>query len=361
MAEKDEGMGGWSGSIGTISREYSSGNLSRLKNTYNYGVNIKNSLVKRFYGFNINVNDSFQVLFTFNILTSVKGFSFKNSYKFFSSNIFKTTTFAVLTFTSSCLSATYGIGKFFITSRLRVVKEWTIGGVILFTCFSSTFVLRLLYTEMVFFAFNYNTGWFSNKLVPRLAMYLVWGLPSFILNLRRLFATGGVEKTLKLLSFYPQVMLAPCFIFFTFEWYGEMEQEKRSNTDENGNNTNKTVQKSNHIKVDIKECDQDVRKRPGFRIWTFGSLINAVYMILIPSVFIIFTKPIDGLFPMDVAQEYKGLVAFLIYVFPVYIVFTTLMTLHFYGHVLFNSFFFRNSYLEKYIKESHSFDPDDLR
>ena len=146
-------------------------------------------LLARSCHFNINVNVSFQVLFTFNILTSVKGFAFKNSYRFFSPNIFKTTTFAVLTFTSSCLSATYGIGKFFITSRLRVLKEWSIGAVLLFTCFSSTFILRLLYTEMVFFAFNYNTGWFSNKLVPRLAIYLVWGLPSFILNLRRLFAT----------------------------------------------------------------------------------------------------------------------------------------------------------------------------
>jgi hypothetical protein len=184
----------------------------------------------------------------------------------------------------------------------------------------------------------------------------VWGLPSFILNLRRLFATGGVEKTLKLLSFYPQVMLAPCFIFFTFEWYAEIGQEQSSDTDKNGNNTNKTVQKSNHIKVDIR----DVRKRTGFRVWTFGSLINAVYMILLPSIFIIFTKPIDGLVPWDVAPEYKGLIAFLIYVFPVYIVFAALMALHFYGHVLFNSLFFRNSYLEKYIKEAHSFDPDDL-
>jgi hypothetical protein len=31
MAEKDEGMGIWSWSTGTISREYSSGNLYELK------------------------------------------------------------------------------------------------------------------------------------------------------------------------------------------------------------------------------------------------------------------------------------------------------------------------------------------
>ena len=41
--------------------------------------------------------------------------------------------------------------------------------------------------------------------------------------------------TLKLISFYPQVILAPCFIFFTFEWFGDLVPEENSNIDENGN------------------------------------------------------------------------------------------------------------------------------
>ena len=280
----------------------------------------------------------------------MKGFAFKNSYKFFSSNIFRTTTFGVLTFTSSCLSATYGIGKFFVTSRLRLLKEWSVGGVLLFMCFSSSFILRLFYTEMVFFAFNYNTGWLSNQLVPRLAIYLVWGIPSFILNLKRLFVTGGVEKTLKLLSYYPQVMLAPCIIFFTFEWQGQQTQGNNSVVYIKGNNNNHAQ------KQFTKPSQEEITKQPGFRVWTFGSLINALYILLIPSIFIIFCRPIEGLIPRNVDPQYEGLIVFLLYVFPAYIFFFILIFTHFYGHTCFNSIFFHSSYVERYIKYSHSFD-----
>ena len=294
-----------------------------------------------------------QVLLTFNILTTVKGFAFENSYKFFSSNIFRTTTFGVLTFTSSCLSATYGIGKFFVTSRLRLLKEWSVGGVLLFMCFSSTFILRLFYTEMVFFAFNYNTGWLSNRLVPRLAIYLVWGIPSFILNLKRLFATGGVEKTLKLLSYYPQVMVAPCITFFTFEWQGPQSRRNNSDVYEKGSNNN---QAPKHI---TKPSQEEVTKQSGFRVWTFGSLINALYMLLIPSIFIIFCRPIEGLVPGTVDPQYQGLIVFLFYVLPVYIFFFILIFMHFYGHTCFNSIFFHNIFVEKYLIHCLSFDPDE--
>ena len=76
----------------------------------------------------------------------------------------------------------------------------------------------------------------------------------------------------------------------------------------------------------IPNCTfKDVRKTPGFRVWTFGSLINAAYMILIPSVLVLFNKPDDNFFPWHVSHENKGLVAFFLYVLPVYLVFATLM------------------------------------
>ena len=283
----------------------------------------------------------------------MKGFAFKNSYKFFSSNIFRTTTFGVLTFTSSCLSATYGIGKFFVTSRLKLVREWSLGSVLLFMCFSSAFILRLFYTEMVFFAFNYESGWLSHSLIPRLAIYLMWGIPSFIFNLTRLLATDGITKTLKLLSFYPQVLLAPCFIFFTFEWFGD-ERGFNSNCVDKNDNVKKKPENNN----DVQLSGTYSQKTIGFRVWIVGSIANAIYMLLIPSVFVIFVTPVDGLIPFNVSPDWRGMIVFLLYVFPIYIAFLIMLAMHLYGDIIFNALFFHNSFLEKYIKKSHFFDPD---
>ena len=82
-------------------------------------------------------------------------------------------------------------------------------------------------------------------------------------------------------------------------------------------------------------------------------------MILIPSVLVLFNKPDDNFFPWHVSHENKGVVAFFLYVLPVYLVFATLIAFHFYGHIFYNSFFFHNPRVEKYIKEANSFDPDD--
>ena len=133
-----------------------------------------------------------------------------------------------------------------------------------------------------------------------------------------------------------------------------MVPEENSNIDENGNTTRTMIQNNKVSKTNL----QDVRKRPGFRVWTFGSVINAAYMILIPSIFIIFTSPTDSILPWNITPEFKGVVAFLLYVFPVYVVLVSCIAMHFYGNVLFNSLFFRNSFLEKYIKDAHSFDPE---
>ena len=283
----------------------------------------------------------------------MKGFNFKNSYKFLSSNMFKTTTFGVITFASSCLSATYGIGKFFVTSRLKLVKDWSLGGVLLFMCFSSAFILRLFYTEMVFFAFNYDTGWLSHSLIPRLAIYLMWGIPSFLFNLTKLLATGGIDKTWKLLSFYPQVLLAPCFIFFTFEWCGDERGLNSNCVDENDN-----VQKKPENNNDVQLSGTYSPKTIGFRVWTVGSIVNAIYMLLIPSVFVIFVTPVDGLIPFHVTPEWRGMIVFSFYVLPIYIAFLIMLAMHLYGDIIFNALFFHNSFLEKYIKKSHFFDPD---
>ena len=239
--------------------------------------------------------------------------------------MFKTTTFGVITFATSCLSATYGIGKFFVTSRLKLVKEWSLGGVLLFMCFSSAFILRLFYTEIVFFAFNYDGGWLSRSLIPRLAIYLMWGIPSFIFNLTKLLATGGIDKTLKLLSFYPQVLLAPCFIFFTFEWFGD-ERGLDSNCVDENDNVKKKPENSNHVQLPGTYSQKTI----GFRVWTVGSIVNAIYMLLIPSVFVIFVTPVDGLIPFDVTPQWNGMIVFLLYVFPIYIAFLIMLAMHLY-------------------------------
>ena len=81
-------------------------------------------------------------------------------------------------------------------------------------------------------------------------------------------------------------------------------------------------------------------------------------MLLIPSVFVIFVTPVDGLIPFNVTPEWRGMIVFLLYVFPVYIAFLIMLAMHLYGDIIFNALFFHNSRIEKYIKNSHFFYPD---
>ena len=183
----------------------------------------------------------------------------------------------LLSFCSSMFSSSFGMSKFFMTGPIQFLQnESALNGLLSLPFFSlflinSMFGFRIICIESAFFtSYNYqiwsqNKFGFENKqispIIPpeyRLVVYLAPCIIPFMINISKLmFTTTGLWKYLMK---YPQFLISPCFTPFMFEINESAEQQG--------------------------QCK--------LKIWKLGSIINAIYIGVLPQCILCFTDYCKG-------------------------------------------------------------------
>ena len=154
----------------------------------------------------------------FNILMASDFFDgpifLQSGYKLGSLNILDTDSFTLMTFCTSCFTATYGITKFVFSSPMKLAKELAVFPSVGVFLLNYSFILRIASTDLYLFACGSSSR--SSLLGKgsenyKIVLQTMWGVLPFVVNVGALMYTGGYKKTWALLKVYPQTFLSPAF------------------------------------------------------------------------------------------------------------------------------------------------------
>ena len=190
----------------------------------------------------------------------------------------------ILSFLLSVGASTFGTSKFFLIGPLRLLSQKApLSGILSFTFLTTlianaSFVFRVHAIEHIFFStfqnytyepFVETFGTLTSQIEPilphnlRLPLYFLPILPSIALNIFSLRRSLNFQTLIKLFFVFPQYFIAPGFIPLMFE--GITKDDKEQTT-----------------------CNFKIK------VWKLGSIINAIYIIWFPQIFLVMSDVLRG-------------------------------------------------------------------
>ena len=190
----------------------------------------------------------------------------------------------ILTFLLSVGASAFGTSKFFLVGPLRLLpQEAPFSGKLSMTFIATlivnvSFVFRVYAIENIFFSSlqNYTFdpsiekyGTLISSIEPllshelRIPMYFLPIVPSMAFNIFSLQRALSFKTLIKLFFAFPQYFIAPCFLPIMFE----------------------------AVTADDPEQRESVFK---IKVWKVGSLINAIYIIIVPQILLVLSDVLRG-------------------------------------------------------------------
>ena len=190
----------------------------------------------------------------------------------------------IITFLLSVGASAFGSSKFFLEGPLRLLShEAPCSGMLsltfLATLFVNTgFIFRVYAIEHTFFSKFHNytyehsiekSGTITTSIDPllshefRLLIYFLPALPSLLSNLYSLKKELSYGGLLNLFLSFPQYVIAPCFFPLMFQ----------------GTTRDDPEEKTRSFKI---------------KVWRVGSLINTIYIILLPQIILVLSDVMRG-------------------------------------------------------------------
>ena len=199
-----------------------------------------------------------------------------------------TQIFPLMSFLMSVNASSFGSSKFFLLGPLRLLPQKApLHGILSFTFITAlfvniSFVFRLFAIEHIFF--SHFEKYYTEKSIEkfghimlepgatiepilspelRLPIYFLPIIPSMVINIFSLSRSLNFKSLFKLLLTFPQYFIAPCFFPVIFEG----------------------------IIIDDPKASKSNFK---IKVWKLGSIINAIYIMFVPQIIVIFSDVLRG-------------------------------------------------------------------
>ena len=220
-----------------------------------------------------------------------------NYYDFYSREFYKSSAFNLFTWISSIVAMTLGLAKFITCGPMKTNRHAVLNVLI-----QTAFVLRLATCVGIF------------RLIGRkdfiIPFVLCLGMIPFVISSVMIMKATGFSKSLLMLKLYPPTFISPIFspIIYTYRTNQKLENGSHSSMENErcALSIPSLCHQNNDSGSGTSKCDNDwfnKDAKSGFYIWKSATIINYLYMILIPAVFPFHNPTISPNFKYSIHYE----------------------------------------------------------